>query len=152
MTRNINYKDILFERSNLTPIRGEPPSKTHHKIRNEIKANTKAVYSNIGGGAHVHLGLLLTEVQYSLIYPTTFVYPTHPGPLIIPDGTTDHAKSNIRIEHTEEVRLLCEVTGVKQDLFQQIVGTFESDYLADIRNRTTNYINNTVAGVITNLQ
>ena len=44
MTRNINYKDTLFERANLTLIRGEPTFKTLHKLQNEIKSNSKAVY------------------------------------------------------------------------------------------------------------
>ena len=37
-----------------------------------MKSNAKAIYSNLGGGAHGHLGLVLTEVQYTLIYPTSF--------------------------------------------------------------------------------
>ena len=73
MRSNINYKDTLFEQDNLTPIRGEPTSKTLHKLWNKIKANAKSVYSNIGGGAHGHLGLMSTEAQYALISPTTFV-------------------------------------------------------------------------------
>ena len=48
MTRNNKYKDTIFERSNLTPIRGESTFETLHKLRNEIKANTNAVYTNIG--------------------------------------------------------------------------------------------------------
>ena len=32
MTRNINYRDTLFERSNLTPIRGEPTFETLQKF------------------------------------------------------------------------------------------------------------------------
>ena len=73
MTSNIYYKETLFERANLTPIRGETTFETLHKIRNEIKAYAKAVYSNLGGGAHGYLGLLLTEVQDILISTTTFV-------------------------------------------------------------------------------
>ena len=41
MTSNINYKDTLFERAKLTPIRGKLSLETLHKLRNEIKANTK---------------------------------------------------------------------------------------------------------------
>ena len=48
--------------------------------------------------------------------------------------------------------LFCEVTGVEQALVQQIVFTFEEEYLADIRNKTTNSTKNTVAGVLTYLQ
>ena len=61
-----------------------------------------------------------TNAQYALISNTPFVYMTHLGSLIIPDGTTAHMKSNMHIAHTEEVRLFCEVTGVKQTLVQQI--------------------------------
>ena len=95
---------------------------------------------------------MITDEQYALISPTTFVYPTHLGPLIIPDGTTAHANFNMLIEHTEELCQFRKVTGVEQDLVKQIFGTVEEAYLADIRNRTTNSINNTVAGVLTHLQ
>ena len=100
MTININYKDTLLKQDNLTPIRGKPTFETLHNIRNEIKANAKSVYSNIGGGAHGHLGLVLTDAQYALISPTPFVYTNQPGPIVIPDGTTAHANSNMKISHT----------------------------------------------------
>ena len=58
----------------------------------------------------------------------------------------------MRITHTEEVRLFCEVMGVEQSLVQIIFGTVEEAYLADIRNMTTKSINNTVAGMLTHMQ
>ena len=58
----------------------------------------------------------------------------------------------MRIAHTKEVCLFLEVTGVDQALFQQIFGMVEKNYLADIYNRKTNFINDTVAGLFTNLQ
>ena len=152
MSSNINYKDNLFDRSNLTPIRGEPTFETLHKLRNEIKANAKSVYSNLGGGAHGYLRLVLTDAQCALISPNPFVYPTHPGPLIIPDSTTTHVNSNMWIAYTKEVRLFREVTGTEQALVQQIFGMVEEAYLADNCNRTTDLINDTVAGVLTLLQ
>ena len=116
---NINYKDTLFDRSNLTPIRGGPTFETIHKLQNYIKANAKSVYSNLVGGSHGHLGLVITYSQYTLISPTPFVYPTHLGSLIILYGTTTHANSNRRIVHTKEVRLFHEVTGVEQALVKK---------------------------------
>ena len=95
---------------------------------------------------------MLTDAQYVLISLTTFVYPTHPGLLIIPDGNTAHTNSNMRIAHTEEVRLVCEVTGVEKALVHQIAGTAEEEYLADIHNRNKNAINDTVEGILTYLQ
>ena len=152
MTSNINYNDTLFERDNLTPIRGKPTIKTPHKLWNEIKANAKSVYSNIGEETHGHLGLVLTDAQYAIISPTTFFLPTHLGTPIISYGTTTHTNSNMRIVHTKKVRLFREVMGVEQALARQIVFSVEEAYLANICNRTTNSINDTVAGVLAHLQ
>ena len=95
---------------------------------------------------------MLTDAQYLLILNTPFVYLTHPGPLIIPDGTTVHANSNMINAHTEEVILFRKVTGIKQDLLQQIFATVKKEYLAGIQNCTTHSIRNTVADVLTHLQ
>ena len=152
MTSFINCKDTLFKESNLTPIWGEPTLKTLHNIRNEIKANTKSVYYNLGGGSHDYLCLVLTDSKYALISKTTFVYPTHLYTIIILDKTINHKNYNMKIAHTEEVLLFRKVTGVEQDLVQQIVATAEEAYLADIFNCTTNPINDTVSDVITHLQ
>ena len=90
MMSSVNYKDTLFNQANLTPIRGEPTFEMIHKLRKEIKANAKSIYSNIRGGAHGHLGLVLMDAQYALILATPCVYLTRPGLLIIPYGTTAH--------------------------------------------------------------
>ena len=62
-----NYKDVLFDQENLTPIHGEPTLEILHKFRNKIKSNAKSVYSNIGGGEHGHIYLVLTNTYYTLI-------------------------------------------------------------------------------------
>ena len=90
----------LFEWANLTPIPDKHTLKTIHKLRNDIKENAKSIYSNLGGETHGHRFLVLTNAQYVLISPTPFVYPTQLCLLIIPDGTTSHTNSNMRIAHT----------------------------------------------------
>ena len=44
MTSNINYKDTLLERANLSLISGEPTFEMLHRLRNVIKSNAKSVY------------------------------------------------------------------------------------------------------------
>ena len=136
MTSNIYYKDTLFDRAKLTTMRVKPTFGMLHKLWNKKKANARSVYSNLSGRAHGHLGIVITDVQYALISPTPFVYPTHPVPLIIPDGTTAHAKSNMWIAHTEEVRLLRKLIVVEQASVQQIVGTVKEAYLSATGPRT----------------
>ena len=152
MVSSIYYKYILFDQSNLTPICCEPTLKTHHNLWNKINANAKSIYSNLRVGSRGYLGVMLTDEQYDIILNKTSIYPTHPGPLIIPEGTTSHMNSNIRVAHTKEVHLFCEVTRFKQALLQQIVATFKEAYLADIRNCTNSFISNTMSDVLTQLQ
>ena len=96
ITISINYKDTIFKWENLTSIIGKTTFEKLHKLQNKIKANTKAVYSNLGRGTHGHISLVLADVQYTCILNVPFVYRTQLGPLIIPDGTTVHANSNMR--------------------------------------------------------
>ena len=84
MASTVNLCDTHFERANLTPIRGEPTYEKVHKLWNEVKANAHSMYSNLGGGSHGHLGLVLTTEKYADISTTDFTRPDHPGPLAIP--------------------------------------------------------------------
>ena len=138
MKISINYRGTLFEKADLNPILGESTFKRLHTLWYYLKENEKYVFYNLGGGAHVHIGWILTDSQYALISNTTFVYLTHLNPLIIPYGTTAHMNFNVRVANTEAVRFLYEVTGVEQALVHIIVSTVEEAYLADTRNRTTN--------------
>ena len=63
MMSNINYKDTIFKRAKLTHIRVNPTFETLHKLQKDIKANAKSVYSNLVGGAHLQIGLVLTNAQ-----------------------------------------------------------------------------------------
>ena len=88
----------------------------------------------------------------ALILNTPFIYPTQLIPIVTPDGTTAHANSNMRITHTNKVRLCRKVTGFKQALTQQIFAIVKVAYLTDIHNCTTNSIHSTVADVLNHLQ
>ena len=48
------------------------------------------VVSDLGGGAHGHLGIVLNPVDYGLISVEPYVRTPHPGALNIPAGTALH--------------------------------------------------------------
>ena len=129
MTSTVNYRETHFERANINPIYGEPMYETVLKLWNEIKANARSVYSNLGGGTHGHLGLFLTAAQYADISTTVFTRPAHLGPLSIPLAATVVQRSTLRDTHIEDLRVFCEVMGVEQALIQQIVATIYAMYL-----------------------
>ena len=113
MASTVNYTDTHFDRAHLTPICGEPTYDTVHKLWNKVKANARSVYSNLGGGTHGHLGLVLTTAQYASISTTAFTRPDHPGPLAIPSAATVIQRSTLRDAHIEDLRVFRELMGVE---------------------------------------
>ena len=140
MASTVNYRDTHFERANLTPIRGEPTYETVHNLWNKVMAIARSMYSNLGGGTHGHLGLVLKTAQYAAISTTNFTRPDHPVPLTIPSAATVVQRSTLRDAHTEDLQVFREVMGVEQALIQKIVATIDATYLEDVRDRTTNSI------------
>ena len=148
----INYRETYFEFPELTKLHGEPNSESLFKLRNELKANAQAVYSNLSDGAHGHLALVLSDAQYALLTAQPFVRPVHPGTLLIPAGTPGPMATTLKEQHQESMRLFREVQGVEKALMQQIVQAVESPYLAAIRDRNSNYLQGTVHQILEHLQ
>jgi hypothetical protein len=147
----INYRDTYFEYPELTRIEGEPKAENLIQLNKELKSNAISVYSNLGGAQHGHLFLVMTPAQYSLISEVPFDRPLHPGPLIIPDGTTNHHAITLKELHKERLRLFREVEGVEKALIQQIVKAVRPEYLNALRNRNTNAICGPVWNIIDHL-
>ena len=117
-------------------------------MANELKQNASSVYSNLGGGAHGHLGLLLSPQIYALISNVPYVRQAHPGPLIIPANATSHAAALQERTWKEELRVFHEVRGVEQALIAQIINTVEESYVLSVRNRTTGQYTGNVGDIL----
>ena len=92
---NIDYVAMYFEFCILTKIHGEPTYETLKAMKNQLKSNACSVTSDLGGGAHGHLGLLLTPTEYAITSPTPYVRPVHPGVLTIAQGTAHHEATRL---------------------------------------------------------
>ena len=57
-------------------------------LKEEIKANATCIHSDLGGGAHGHLGLVLTPAEYANVSAVPYQQHVHPGPLVLPPRTT----------------------------------------------------------------
>ena len=86
----VNYRSMVFKHPTLENIHGEPTFESIWTLHKEIMVNSQTVHSDLGGGAHGHLGLVLSPAQYALICNAACNRPQHPGTLIIPPGTTQH--------------------------------------------------------------
>jgi methyl-accepting chemotaxis protein len=149
----INYRETYFEFPELTKLHGEPTSESLFKLRNELKANAQAVYSNLSDGNHGHLALVLSDAQYAILTPQAFVRPLFPGSLLtIPVGTTAPMATVMKEAHQEAIRIFREVQGVEKALIQQIVQAVEPNYLSAIRDRASNSLRGTVYEILSHLQ
>ena len=79
-----NYRETLFEHTDLSPIHGEPSYESLRVLTNQLKANARSIHTTLGGGQHGHLGLVLTPAQYAILSPTPYVRQARPPPLVIP--------------------------------------------------------------------
>jgi hypothetical protein len=105
VSTGINYRETYFEFPELTKLPGKPTCESIFRLRNELKANAQSVYSNLSNGAHGHLALVLSDAQYTIITAFPFIWPAHPGALVIPAATTGPMAAVLKEVHHKNLRL-----------------------------------------------
>ena len=78
--------------------------------------NAQIVHSDLCGGAHGHLGLVFSPCCYALFSNAAYNHPQRLGTLIIPAGTTQYMARTLCDQHTEQLHVFHDVTGVVQAL------------------------------------
>ena len=63
----IDYAASYFKYKASTPIRGEPMHKSLKSLKLELQANASTVETDLGGGNHSYLGLVLNDNEYASI-------------------------------------------------------------------------------------
>ena len=145
---NIDYTNTYFEYPVLTKVQGEPDFDSLRTLHNEIKANALSVTSTLGGGAHGHLGLVLSLADYARITMVPYLRLPHPGQLTIVAGTANYEAERLTKEHKELIREWRETDDVEKTIIKQIVAAIDAKYLKALRNRLTNSITSNVSQVI----
>ena len=69
-----------------------------------IKVNASAFVSDLGGGSHGHLGILITESEYSKITGTTYKKSEHPEELKIKEHIALYDDIILRELHNEKYK------------------------------------------------
>ena len=93
----VDYAASYFKYTTPTPIRGKPTNKTLKRLKNELQANASSIESDLGGGDHGFLGLVLTDEEYETVPGTQpFEAPTYPSALTIPGNATPIEVMQIR--------------------------------------------------------
>jgi hypothetical protein len=131
----------------LPPVEGEPDYQTINATRKFLQANSRAIDTNLGGGTLGHLGLIISDVSYSNIAPSTanartfWVTPNAPGRA---PATTDGMAAQIstaRHVWEEDVQTYRTYTSVQQALKKKIISVFKPMYLDILNDNMVGYAN-----------
>ena len=114
-----------------------------------IKANTSSAVSNLGGGAHGLLGLIIPELEYSKIKGTIYTKLVHSSKLKIEENTTLY--DAIILWELHKLQTFWRMTTVEAVLKSQIVATINPMHLREIENSTIETIIFTIPYIFTYL-
>ena len=144
---DINYKNNLFNHPELSRIIGEPTTALLITLLAEVRDNAGSIQTDLGGGAHGHLGLVCTPNTYQALVTEAepYVCLENPGRLVIAESVlTQYKITRAKEEHEDATQLFREVNGIKRTPIQQIVSAVKSKYLRALRTPGTNKLNHTV--------
>ena len=103
-TISVDYIATSFEFATLTKVHSVPDYGLLREIKNELKSNSSKVQCDLGGGDDGHLGLVLTDAEYTSVNAKAYIRPVHPGDLV-QTGATPFDKQVEREEHWEKLRI-----------------------------------------------
>ena len=117
-------------------------------MKSELRVNASSVDSDLGGGDHGYLGLVLSEEEYRKIcLDHSFEASEFPGPLVIPRGTDTVDAINLREEHRTNVSLYRD-REVEQALLRHITTAVEPKYIDFLKNENTDLIEDDIPTVL----
>jgi hypothetical protein len=142
-------EDVLasFPHPILPTVEGEPDYQTIHATRKFLQANSRAIDTHLGGGTLGHLGLIVSDADFSNISPPTskaptfWVTPNAPGRAPEEMDGTAATLSTGRLVWEEDVQTYRTCTSVQQALKTQIIGVFEPMYLKIFNYNMVGYAN-----------
>ena len=144
----VDYAAPYFKYKSPTPIIGAPTNKTLKHLKQELCANASSVESDLGGGDHGYLGLVLDNPEYALVSATPFEAPEYPAALTIPNTATQVQALNQRESHKESKQAYYECKNVEKALQRHIQDAIEDKYLETLVNEDTQLIQDDIPAVL----
>lgn len=134
---NISSK---FKYPTLTKVHGILNYQSLKILKDEVKTNASCIYLDLGGGAHGHLGLVLTSQEYARVSVVPYQHHIHPGTLVIPNRTSLTWANIMRAKHKELKKLFKEMVDLEKILTKQLVQAILEPYMKQFCNCHSNAI------------
>ena len=148
----IDYASSYFKYKTPTPIRGIPTHKALKRLKTELQANASSVETDLGGGDHGCLGLVLTDAEHASVPNTEpFVAPNHPNALVMPQNATAIEALQLKEAHAEQKRAWLECKNVEKALLRHTQDALEDKHTEALVDDYTNLITDDTPTVLTHL-
>jgi hypothetical protein len=106
-----------------------------------------------GGGAHGHLGIIMTQVEYAAISIYPWVEPYNPNTIpIIPPGTTAVDATQIARMHAECRRIYTNRINIDQALKKLISEAYDNMYTSQLEDYILQYANPSTLEILMHLK
>ena len=152
MAPNIQTVDEIcsaFPHPEVPKIEGEPTLKALHNL---LKSNAASIPTNLGGGAHGHLGLVMAAATYTAVTGVAFNAPANPGGApVIPAGATAAQTNALTRTFNADLKEYLEYDRTDKALKQQVLGAVDPMYVDSLRNMHTGFTAVSTLDIMTHL-
>lgn len=136
----------------INKVDDEPSYKTINEVEKKLITNAASIPSELGGGNHGYLGLVLKPSKYHAITGHQFLPHANPGALpVFPPNPTQPQIAQANATHKNKLRLWREQLTVIKALKNQLTNAFNQDYLEELNDTCAGYNNKSIQDIITYL-
>jgi formylmethanofuran dehydrogenase subunit A len=137
----------------LPKIDHEPTFEDIQVTTRMLNANAISIPSMAGGGAHGHLDIIMTQVEYATISASPWVEPFNPNAVpIIPPGTNTVDAAQLARMHAECRRIYTNRINVEQALKKLILEAYDNMYTSQLEYYLLQYANRSALEILMHLK
>ena len=141
-----------FPYSTIEKHTGEPNYHSIKEVERKLIKNASSYPSELGGGNHGYLGLILKPEKYALVTGHTFTPHPNPGSIpTFPEHPTQPQIAQISATHKEALRLWREQHTLIKAIKKQLTNVYEPKHLKEIEDTYTGFNNISIQDIITYL-
>jgi hypothetical protein len=133
----------------LPKIDNEPTFEDIQITTRLLNVNEISIPSMAGGGAHGHLGIIISQVEYAAVSTSPWVEPFNPNDIpIIPPGTNAVDASQLASMHADCRRIYTNRINVAQSLKKLILEAYDNMYTSQLEDYLLQYANRSALEIL----
>ena len=138
-----------FPNNPVTKIEGEPTYQTLRLLEVELIQNASSIMTELGGGNHGYLGLVLSAEKYMELTGYEFIPHPNPGPIpTFPDSPTQPQIAQINATHKEQLCLYREQQTAIKALKKQCTTAPLPKFIEELCDPYTGFNNRTIREIL----